>query len=237
MCIYIWNLVWEVCVNSKVKMYICGVSMRRPVKVFRFTFLYLFFYVICIGYNISYASSPDVISTIKIPKWSLEFNDCSVSDALDQISRFTGVNVFTNKGVDKRILKKYYNDKTIDYIVTDILSRENYAMIRRFSDKKKLVSIGIWILDWSDERSNLRPASFRSKRGVKHGDSVTTNNPFEASRIERNVKNSKNPFAKAATKNAFKANRTEGKVKDSNKNNPFVNAATKNPFEANYNQP
>jgi len=209
--------------------------MKRRVKVFRFTFLYLFFYVICIGYNISYASSTEAVSTKKIPKWSLEFNDCSVSDALDQISRFTGVNVFTNKGVDKRILKKYYEDKTIDYIVTDILSRENYAIIRRFNDKKKLVSIGIWLLSSDQSSSNLRPAGFRNKRGVKHGDSATTNNPFEASRIERNVNNSKNPFAKAAAKNASKANRTKGKVKDSN--NPFVNAAAKNPFEATFSQP
>lgn len=161
--------------------------MRRPVKVFRCAFLYLFFYFICIGYNISYASSTEEISTIKIPKWSLEFNDCSVSDALDQISRFTGVNVFTNKGVDKMIHKKYYTDKPIGYIVTDILSRENYAMIRRFNDKKKLVSIGIWIIDWS------------------HGNSIATNNPFEASRIERNIKNGNknNPFAIQGESKAF----------------------------------
>ncbi len=171
--------------------------MRRPVKVFRFTFLYLFFYIICIGYNISYASSTEETSTIKIPKWSLEFNDCSVSDALDQISRFTGVNVFTNKGVDKMILKKYYKDKTIDYIVTDILSRENYAIIRRFNDKKKLVSIGIWILDWS------------------RGKPVATNNPFEANRIKRNVKSGKK-------NNPFEANRIERNVKSGKKNNPFV---------------
>ena len=180
--------------------------MRRPVKVFRFTFLYLFFYVICTGYNMLYASSTEETSTTKIPKWSLEFNDCSVSDALDQISKFTGVNVFTNKGVGKMILKKYYKDKTIDYMVTDVLSRENYAMIRRFNDKKKLVSIGIWILDWS------------------HGKSVATNNPFEASRIERNVKNDNknNPFANIATNNSFGASRTEGNIKNGNKNNPFA---------------
>ena len=184
--------------------------MRRPVIVFRFTFLYLFFYVIFIGYNL-YASSTEENNMIKIPNWSLEFSDCSVSDALNQISKVTGVKVITNKDIDKMILNKYYKDKPIDHIVTDILSRENYAIIRRFNDKRKLVSIGIWILEWSkpNKRGNLR--------------SVATNNPFEASRIERK----KNPFVNAATNNPIEANRTE------RKNNPFVNAATNNPIEAN----
>ncbi len=180
--------------------------MRRPVKVFRFTFLYLFFCFICIGYSTLYASSIEENNTNKIPKWSLEFNDCSVSDALNQISKVTGVKVTTNIGIDKMILSKYYKDKPIDHIVTDILSRENYAIIRRFNDKRKLVFIGIWILEWykSNKRGNLR--------------SVATNNPFEASRIER--KN--NPFVNAATNNPIEANRTEKNVKNSNKNNPFV---------------
>ncbi len=201
MCIYIWNLPWEVCVKSKVKMYICGVSMRRPVKVFRFTFLYLFFYVICIGYNMLYASSTEENNTTKIPKWSLEFNDCSVSDALDQISRFTGVNVFTNKGVDRMILKNY-KDKTIDYIVTDMLSRENYAMIRRFNDKKKLISIGIWILDRSHGSSIVTNNPFAN---------VVPNNPFEAGSIEGN------PFANIVPNNPFEAGHIERNIKNGNK--------------------
>ena len=191
--------------------------MRRPVKVFRFTFLYLFFYVICIGCNL-YASSTEENNTTKIPKWSLEFNDCSVSDALNQISKVTGVKVITNKDINKTILNKYYKDKPIDHIVTDVLSRENYAIIRRFNDKRKLVSIGIWILDWSNGRGSFGLAMRQSKEGIKHGDAITTNNPFEASRIER--KN--NPFANAAKNKPIEANRTERNVKNGNKNNPFI---------------
>ncbi len=197
-------------------MYIGGVSMRKLVIVFRLTFLYLFFYVICIGYNL-YASSTEENNMIKIPKWSLEFSDCSVSDALTQISKVTGVKVITNISIDKMILNKYYKDKPIDHIVTDILSRENYAIIRSFNDKKKLVSIGIWILDWSNGRSSFGLAMSQSKEGIKHGD-TTTNNPFEASRLERN----NNPFVNAATNNPIEANRTEKNIKNDNKNNPFV---------------
>lgn len=185
--------------------------MRRPVKVFRLTFLYLFFCFICINYNL-YAYSTEENNENKSIKLSLEFNGCSVSEALDQISMVTGVKVKTNISTDKMTVNKYYKDKTIDHIVTDMLSGENYAMIRSFDDKKKLVSIGIWILDWSNERGNLR--------------SVATNNPFEASLIER--KN--NPFVNAPANKPFEVNHTERNV---NKNNPFLNATTNNPFEAN----
>ncbi len=199
--------------------------MRKPVKVFRFTFLYLFFYFICISYSMLYASSTEEDNTTKIPKWSLEFNDCSVSDALNQISKVTGVKVITNIDIEKMVLNKYYKDKPIDHIVTDILSRENYAIIRRFSDKRKLVSIGIWILDWSNGRGSLGLAMLQSKEGIKHGSATTTNNsfinaiknsPIEASRIER--KN--NAFINAIKNNPIEANRTEKNVK--NGNNPFT---------------
>ena len=177
-----------------------------------------------------YASSTEEGNTTKIPKWSLEFNDCSVSDALNQISKVTGVKVITNTDIEEMILNKYYKDKPIDHIVTDILSKENYAIIRRFNDKRKLVSIGIWILDWSNGRSSLGLAMFQSKEGIKHGNATTTNNPFvnaitnnpvEANRTER--KN--NPFIDAIKNNSNEANRTE------RKNNPFANAAANNPFE------
>lgn len=101
------------------------------------------------------------------------------------------------------ILSKHYKDKTIDYIVTDILSKENYAIIRRFNNNKKLVSIGIWILDWYKGRGNLR--------------SVATNNPFEANRTEKNARKNSNK------NNSFEANRAgKDAKKNSNENNPFV---------------
>ena len=172
--------------------------MNRLEKILKRKILYLFFYFICTGYIMLYTSFAEENNTIEIPKWSFEFNDCSVSDAMDQISKSTGVNVYTNKDVGKIILDKHYKDITIDHIVTDILSREEYAIIRQFNDKKKLVAIGIWIFDQSNKRSNLR--------------SVATNNPFEAVHIEKNVK----------TYNPFEAGHIEKNVKNDSKNNPFL---------------
>ena len=196
--------------------------MNRLVEILRCIILYFFFCLFCTGYNL-YASSTEETSTIEIPKWSLGFNDCSISDAFDQISKVTGVKVVTNKDVDKMVLNKYYKDKTIEHVVKDMLNRENYAIILRFNDKKKLESIGIWILDWSNERGNLGSVATNNPFEAsliqrKNNTSVNgvPNNPFEANRTGRNVKNSNK-------NNPFKANRTGRNIKNGNKNNPFVN--------------
>ena len=193
--------------------------MSRLEKYLKRKILYLFFYFICTGYIMLYTSFAEENYTIEIPKWSFEFNDCSVSEALSKISKSTGVNVLINKDIGNMIHRKYYKDKSIDHIVTDILSREECAIVKRINDKEKLVAIDIWIVDRSNKSGNLR--------------SVATNNPFEVGRIKRNVKHSNrnNPFVNIATDNPFEAGRIERNVKNGNRNNPFVNIATDNPID------
>lgn len=159
--------------------------------------LHLFFFFLCIGNSTLCASNGQESNKKENLNWSFEFIDCSISDALNQISNVTGVGIFIDKEIDRRIYGKLYIDKSIEDVAVDLLSGENYALIRRFNVKKKLASINIWILYGTNRRKNLSQAMLHSNRGKGYGNFAATNNHVEADRIKRNVKKSSknNPFA------------------------------------------
>lgn len=79
-------------------------------------------------------------------KWSFNFENCTVYDALQQISKKTGIRIFTTIHANHKILNKSYVASEIDDILTDIFRKENYAIIWKYKERK-LDSVEIWYKD------------------------------------------------------------------------------------------
>lgn len=83
------------------------------------------------------------------PTWSINFNNIAISEALDQLSRFTRVKIKANKPIEDRITKSYRN-KTIDYILRDMLKNLNYASAWSHGEEG-VNAINIWVYEKSAE--------------------------------------------------------------------------------------
>ena len=122
----------------------------------------LFFCFICFS-SLSHAAK------IKHDTWSFNFKNCSVSDALILITETTGIDVFTDKPINKK-LYKFYDASTIDQILRDIFRQENYAMVWYYSENG-LDSVGIWVFESSGSNNNNfhQTKSFRKTRANDSG--------------------------------------------------------------------
>jgi len=114
-------------------------------------------------------------SLMKEDKLFFEFTNCSFSSALDQISKATGIEIFSNKDIGKVVLDKSYEDKTIEEIIEDLLKRENRSIFWYYNNKQ-LVSIGIWIFDGSGNVSKSRLAKFAAMREKELRGNIITKN-------------------------------------------------------------
>jgi len=113
-------------------------------------------------------------SNIEHQRWSFDFEDCTVSDALRQMARVTTIEIVTNKNGGKELSRKSYRDQTIDQILKDIFRKESCAMIWRYGDSG-LASIDIWVFNGGgggrlhperiakQGRANLRDNAVRRK--------------------------------------------------------------------------
>ena len=88
--------------------------------------------------------------------WSINFSDVSISEALSQLTKITGVKIFTKAPLEYKISPKLCTNQSIDQILKDILRNLNYAAISYYNEKG-LDSIEILIFnrDRSESPSNL----------------------------------------------------------------------------------
>jgi len=70
-------------------------------KILKNTFchmiLFQFLCLILSGSNVSHAAN------IENWRWSFDFKNCTISDALSQITKVSGINIVPNKAIEKRI--------------------------------------------------------------------------------------------------------------------------------------
>ncbi len=114
------------------------------------------------------ASANSAAGTMGSNGWSFEFKNCAVAEALSQIMNVTGIEILVgaDDDFDERLVTKSYIDQSIDYIVRDILRRENHAMIWHYSDRG-LGSILIWIPGRTARAVSFDRASFsKARQGV-----------------------------------------------------------------------
>ena len=120
-----------------------------------------FFCFICVGANLSHAAK------MEHDAWSFDFKDCSVSEALIRIAETTGIDVFTDKPIDRKVCKSY-DVSTIDQILRDIFRRENYAMVWYYSENG-LDSIAIRVFESSGSNNNFHQSRTFRKTSAKGG--------------------------------------------------------------------
>ena len=130
---------------------------RSRTLLYRITWL-CFFCFICFS-SLSHAAK------IKHDTWSFDFKNCSVSDALSRIAETTGINVFTDKPINRKVCKSY-DASTIDQILRDIFKQENYAMVWYYSENC-LDSVGIWVFESSESNNNFHRTRHFRKTSAK----------------------------------------------------------------------
>lgn len=98
--------------------------------------------------------------------WSFEFNGSTLRDALDILSKTTGIKIFPTSHVDKIITSEYNNDR-IEYILDNIFKGINHALLWKYNNEK-LSSVEIWIFDPIKPKNNFSVYQNKSISNVTH---------------------------------------------------------------------
>jgi len=88
-------------------------------------------------------------------RWSIDFGDISISEALDQLTKVTGM-----------ISPKRYRNQSIEQILKDLLKNVNFAAVWHYSERG-IESIGIVAFDRQKVESHS-PVSSAGKVGTIH---------------------------------------------------------------------
>ena len=79
-------------------------------------------------------------------RWSIDFDNVSISDALDQLSEATGIKIVIKPLLENQIITKSYVDRTVDQIIKDLLRNVNHTLVWEYGEKD-VDCIRISILD------------------------------------------------------------------------------------------
>ena len=86
-----------------------------------------------------------------------DFDDITIAQALMTISQDTGIEIKAPFDALQNKVRKNYTQADVDKIVTDLLRRQNYAIIWHYDDQQ-LVTIDIRIDDQQGQSRGLPPA-------------------------------------------------------------------------------
>ena len=78
--------------------------------------------------------------------WTLQFEDVSISEALEKIKQTTGIKIIRPSRLGNQLITRSYNNKTIEYILKDIFRDMNYALVWSHGEKG-IDSVRILALD------------------------------------------------------------------------------------------
>jgi hypothetical protein len=94
--------------------------------------------------------------------FSFRFENCTVTDALKEISKKSGINIIITSTFKKEILRKSFVNRSLDSILADLLRGENCAVVWNYSGGN-LHSIDLFTPDeGSLKRTGTRAAAIRS---------------------------------------------------------------------------
>jgi hypothetical protein len=68
-------------------------------------------------------------------RWSIDFGSISISEALDQLTKVTGIKIFTTTPLAHTISPKRYMNQRIEQILKDMLKKLNYAAVWHYSER------------------------------------------------------------------------------------------------------
>lgn len=81
--------------------------------------------------------------------YSFRFENCTINDALGDISKKSGIDIISNGAFKKEIFKKSYINKNLDSIIADLLRGENCAIVWNYNSGN-LHSINLFTFDDND---------------------------------------------------------------------------------------
>ena len=117
-------------------------------------------------------------------RFSFRFEDCTVSDALTEISSKLGINITTKSTLKKEILKKSYVNRRLDSIINDLLRGENCAVVWNYNEGS-LFSIDLYTFDEDDVKRAGSAGINRSNRNS----SLANRNTNEINQIRNRYSN------------------------------------------------
>jgi hypothetical protein len=104
----------------------------------------------CILSGSNFASAGRAVET-----YSFRFENCTISEALREISQKSGVTILLKSDINKTIQGKSYTNRTLDRIIADLFRGENCAVVWNYN-KGILASIGLYAFDKDSKTVNMR---------------------------------------------------------------------------------
>jgi len=111
-------------------------------------------------------------------KWSFEFQNCTVTEALKKISDTADIEIITNYSDAEVKLNKSYDSKNIEKIINDLFKKENCAIVWLYDkDTEKLNGVKILVFESSEEIIRNKNLALKTNPGTVPGPPGRTNNP------------------------------------------------------------
>lgn len=162
--------------------------MKRLAKALYFASLFFMAYFVCLSTTVVHASKAGS------EKWSFDFENCTISEAMQKMSEASGINVSVTQNINRKISKSY-KDKEIDQILKDIFRNVNCAMVWYY-DQNGLNSAKVWIFEGggtgisSDSRKVLRQEKGKlgigARTNVEQSSKVRERRGRESNKSNRN---------------------------------------------------
>ena len=89
------------------------------------------------------------LSDDSVKRFSFRFENCTVSDALSEISAKIGIDITAKSALKKEIASKSYVNRRLDSIINDLLRGEDCAVVWNYNEGS-LFSIDLYTFDEND---------------------------------------------------------------------------------------
>ena len=153
--------------------------------------------------------------------FSFRFENCTVDDALREISAKSGIKIISKNGLKKEILIKSYSKRNIDSIIADLLRGENCSVVWNYSDGY-LVSISLYTPDEAKGNSGRPTEAYRAIRENGRNSFSGNREIDEVIKIRENKINGREVNSRNRSNTSFPASRrpveknTSGKINTEN---------------------
>ena len=126
--------------------------------------------------------------------YTFRFENCTVADALREISSKSGINIISNNIITKEILSKSYTGKRLVKIISDLLRGENCAVVWNFNNGN-LDSIGLYTYDEESSKGQQavsRRISSPASNARSYSPGTRSSSRSAATRLNRSYSGSDN---------------------------------------------
>lgn len=167
-------------------------------------------------------------------KYSFRFENCTVNDALGEISEKSGIDIISNGTFKKDIFRKSYINKNLDSIIADLLRGENCAVVWNYI-AGNLNSIKLFTVDDKDlkrtgNESNARNRTARdtNRRSFPENIDVDEIDAARNNYLRSRAMNNRNRTNRTFPTSHTSASKNASKEKNSNRNSAFSTSNSTN---------